>query len=151
MTRPSLQRFKQFTPLSDGEAVTEKRIAGCERQVAQPSGMPDAPDRRTLGAREELDLAPVQQLRNLRILKAVSGLPVGHSRNLRIFVPGTDQLAVVTAVDAVADGRTPFNRDRAVQLNGEVADAAPRVQAVGLDDGACRAGGQAGGAAAAMR
>ena len=69
---------------------------------------------------------------------------------LRKAVPRADQLAVVAAVDAVAEQWAELLRDRAFQLDGQVGDAAPGVYGIGGDDGAGRAGGDAGDAAAAL-
>src|SRR5256885_3316395 len=55
----------------------------------------------------------------------------GRAREL---VPRTHQLAVVTAVDAIADRLAQLNRNGAVVLDGEIGDAAPRIQPPGGDD-----------------
>ena len=55
-------------------------------------------------------------------------------------VPGTDQLAVITAIYPVADGRAVFNRDRAVKLNRQVSDAASGIKLIRGDNGGGRAG-----------
>src|SRR5690606_13673552 len=54
------------------------------------------------------------------------------------FVPRTRQLAVVAAEDAVADQRPQVLVDAAFMLDGEVGNAAPRVEPVRRGD---RAGG----------
>ena len=59
-------------------------------------------------------------------------------------------MAVVAAVDAVAHGRAQRFGNVAIVFDGEVADAAPRVQPIGRHDGAGGAGADAGAAAAAM-
>src|ERR1700683_4108046 len=69
----------------------------------------------------------------------------------RKFIPGTDQLAVVAAVDAIADGAAKLRWNGAFEFDGEVGNAAPRIQPIGRDDGAGGTGGQAGAAGAAMR
>jgi hypothetical protein len=74
---------------------------------------------------------------------------VGQRAALRVLVPGAGELAVVAAVDAVADGGRSA-RDRAGMFDGQVADAAPRVQPVGRHDGLRGADLDAGAAAAAM-
>src|SRR5580700_1443031 len=66
------------------------------------------------------------------------------------LVPGTHQLAVVAAVDAVAKCRAQFLRYRTLQFDREVGNTAARIQAIGCDDGAGRAGGNACRTGAAM-
>ena len=66
------------------------------------------------------------------------------------FVPRADREAIVAAIDAIADGRAEFFRDMALVLDGEVGDAAPRVEHVGLRERLCRADVEAGPAGAAM-
>ena len=60
-------------------------------------------------------------------------------RELRIAVPRADQLAVVAAVDAVADKRSKFLWNGPFQFDSEVGDAAARINGVRLDDGTRRA------------
>src|SRR5580692_10502763 len=67
------------------------------------------------------------------------------------LVPRADQLAVVAAVDAIADGVAQLDRDRTRELDGEIGDAAPRIEPIGGDDGAGGAGRQTGAAGPAMR
>src|SRR5207302_9319024 len=53
---------------------------------------------------------------------------------LREAVPRADKLAVVAAVDAVADQRPQLFGDRALMLDGEVRDAAACIELVRRDD-----------------
>src|SRR5256885_130468 len=71
----------------------------------------------------------------------------GRAREL---VPRTYELAVVTAVDAIADRLAQLNRNGAVVLDGEIGDAAPRIQPPGGDDRTGGAGRDARLAAAAV-
>ena len=56
---------------------------------------------------------------------------LGLAAGLRELVPRADREAIVAAVDAVADQRAQLARDRALVLDGEVGDAAPRIEPVG--------------------
>ena len=47
------------------------------------------------------------------------------------FVPWTDREAIVAAIDPIADQRTQFAWDLPFVLNGEVGDAAPRIETIG--------------------
>jgi hypothetical protein len=55
------------------------------------------------------------------------------------FVPWADQLAVIAAENTVSDRFTELNRDGSVVFDGQITDAAPRVEPVGRDDRLCRA------------
>ena len=66
------------------------------------------------------------------------------------LVPGADQLAVITAVDTVAQQRPQFQRDRAIVLDRQVGNAAARIEPVRRDDGLGRADVDAGAALAAV-
>ena len=68
--------------------------------------------------------------------------------DLREAVPRAAELAVVAAVDAIAKQGAELFRDRAVEFDAQVRNAAPGVDLVGGDDGAGRAGVNAGGATA---
>src|SRR5256885_7162493 len=71
----------------------------------------------------------------------------GRAREL---VPRTHQLAVVTAVDAIADRLAQLDRNGAVVLDGEIGNAAPRIQPPRGDDRTGGAGRDTGLAAAAV-
>ena len=70
--------------------------------------------------------------------------------HLRVAVPRAHELAVVAAVDAVADRGAELLGDRAVVLDRQVGDAAARVEPVGRHDRARGADVDAGRAAAAV-
>src|ERR1700738_4019748 len=55
-------------------------------------------------------------------------------------VPGADGETIVAAIDAVAEFLAQFMRNRSAMLDGEVGDAACRVQSVGRREGVGRAG-----------
>ena len=98
-----------------------------ERRVVEP---------RELGERGALQLVARGELR----------LAAG----LRELVPRADRQAIVAAVDAVADRGAQLARDRALVLDGEVGDAAPRIELIGRREGLGRADVEAGAAGAAM-
>ena len=112
--------------------------------------MADAADGRAFEATQELVLAPAQQLDQIRGIQAVAGGEVGQGGAAREAIPGTHQLAVVTAVDAVADQGAQRFGDGAAQFDGEVGDAAPRVELARAGDGPGGADVDAGGATAAV-
>src|SRR3990172_5332157 len=53
---------------------------------------------------------------------------------LRKDSPRAHQLTVVAAVDAVADQRAQFNRDATLEFDGEIGNAAARIQPVRCND-----------------
>ena len=69
---------------------------------------------------------------------------------LRKLVPRAYELAVVAAVDAVADGGAQLDRDAAVVLDRQISDAAARVELLRRNDRLRRTGRDAGAAAAAV-
>jgi hypothetical protein len=75
---------------------------------------------------------------------------ITFARQRREAVPRAGELAVVAAVDAVAQQRPQRLGMRALELDGQVGNAAPRVEPIGRDDGAGRAGVDAGAAGAAV-
>ena len=75
------------------------------------------------------------------MVETVADGEIALTRGPRELVPGTGQLAVVAAVDAITDGAPEFRGDGAFEFDGEIGDAAARVQPVGGDDGAGGAGG----------
>src|ERR1700733_9114848 len=114
------------------------RVAERDPDVARPALVADAMDRRTLHARAELRRRPAKELHEIRAIKPMADLEVRIRRGARELVPRAHQLAVIAAVDAVAEEGAQLHWDRALVLDGKVGDAAARVQAVRCDD---RAGG----------
>src|SRR3954471_17710680 len=110
------------------------RIAEAHREVAQPALVADAPDRRATQALVEISLGPGEKVDQRRLVEAIADLEIRLGRGLRESVPRADELAIVAAVDAVADQRAQLFRNRAFVLDREVGDAAARVELVGTDD-----------------
>ena len=103
------------------------------------------------GSSQKLRLAPSEYLDERRAVETVPYLEVLLYAGAGEFVPRTHELAIVAAVDAVADGVAQLERNRARKLDGEIGDAAPRIQSIGRDDGARGAGRQARTAGSAVR
>src|SRR5262245_47258144 len=89
-------------------------------EVSQPALITDAPDGRTLHALVELGLGPREQLDQRGAIQAVAHLEVLLVRGLREAVPRADRLAVVAAVNPIADERPQLLGNRALVLDGEV-------------------------------
>src|SRR5438105_109846 len=106
------------------------RVSQAHREVAQPPLVADAPDRRAAKALVELALSPGEELDQRRVVEPVPRLEILFAARLREAVPGAHQLAVVAAVHAVADERPQLFRDGALVLDGEVGDAATRIELV---------------------
>ena len=71
-------------------------------------------------------------------------------RGLRELVPRADRETIVAAIDAIADRLAEFARDVALVLDGEIGNAAPRIDLVGRGERARRTDVEAGVARAAM-
>src|SRR5882724_13417870 len=56
---------------------------------------------------------------------------LGLAAFLRELVPGAGRETIVAAIDAIADRLAKLVRDRSLVLDGEVGNAAPRVELVG--------------------
>ena len=97
--------------------------------------MADAANRAALGVPQKLGLFPRKQLNERAIHQRRAHIEVRQAAALRELVPGADQLAVVAAVDAVADQRPQFQRDGAGMLDCEIGNTAARVDLPLADDG----------------
>lgn len=93
---------------------------------------------------------PGEQVQQPRRIQRVAGRKIRLRRQMGVAVPRTDQLAVIAAVNAVAHERSQGFGNGAFVLDGEVADAQPRVEPIGRDDGLGRTDIDAGPATAAM-
>src|SRR5262245_28966266 len=111
-----------------------RRIAQSHGKVAQPALVADAPDRRALHPLAELGLGPGEELDERGAVEPVARLEVLLVARPGEAVPGAGELAIVAAVDAVADERAQLLRDRALVLDREIGDAAAGVELVGTAD-----------------
>jgi len=125
-------------------------IADRDQHVAQKAIAADALDRAFTEQRAEARVVEPRQFgerrRALRVTRGKLQLAAG----LGEFVPWTDRETIVAAVDAVAHQRTQFARDGALVLDGEIGDAAPRIEPVRRRESVGRADVEASVAGAAM-
>ena len=98
--------------------------------------------RAAAGFFQKLRLAPREHLDERRAIEAMPHGEVFLGGGAGELVPRTHQLAIVAAIDAIADGAAQLQRNRARELDGEIGDAAPRIESIGGDDGAGGAGRQ---------
>src|SRR5262245_2475399 len=110
------------------------RVAQPHGEVAQPALIADAADRRALQPLVELAFRPAEELDQARAVQSVAGLEIALGARPGEAVPGADELAVVAAVDAVADERPQLLWNRALVVDGEVRDTAASVELVGSAD-----------------
>src|SRR5688572_14264459 len=96
---------------------TVRYVAQAYRQVAQPALVADAVYRAAEQARVELLLAPGKELDERRCVEPVAHREVRLIAQLRVFVPRTDELAIVAAIDTVADQRPQRGRNAARVLD----------------------------------
>ena len=80
-----------------------QRVTHAHRDVAQPSLITDAMDGAAGEPFVKLAFAPLEELNEAGAVEAISDGEIGFPGRLRKTVPGTYELAVVAAIDAVAD------------------------------------------------
>jgi hypothetical protein len=125
-------------------------VAEGDGDVAQPAFMTDTADRAALQAFVELGFAPGEERNQARGVETMARIEIGQRSGAGEFVPGADQLTVVAAIDAVTEQGAQFERDRAMMLDREVADAAAGIEPIRGEDGAGRTDLETGLAGAAM-
>ena len=96
-------------------------------------------------------LRSTQTVAQPRSVEPVPRLEIRMRGGARELVPRAHELAVVASVDAVAHHAPQLRRNRAVQLDGEIGDAAPRIELLRRGDRAGGAGGYTRRAGAAVR
>ena len=126
------------------------RIADGDHQVATKPRDANALDRRAREKGAKGTIVEPGQIIQVWRAQVVTRLKLGFARHLRKLVPRAGSKAVVAAIDAIADGGAKFFRDRAMMLDGEIGNAAPGIELVGLRESLRRAGVEAGAAGAAM-
>src|SRR5690554_4367253 len=115
------------------------RIANRDQHIAHETIAPRALDR---GAGEEGAKARIikpHQLRKQWCLQFLSGMKGAFARGLRELVPGADGKTIIATVNPVAHRLAKLARDMPFFLDGEIGDAAPRIEFVRRGERPCRA------------
>ena len=110
------------------------RIAGVadrDQHIAHEPVAADALDRRFGESRAERGIVEPRQIGERGRAQFVARGEFGFAAGLRELVPRADREAIVAAIDAVADRFAKLVRDRALVLDGEIGNAAPRIELVG--------------------
>ena len=101
--------------------------------------MTDPADRAAFRTFEPLVFCPGEQVDQLHIRKPVARGEVTFGRWFGKLVPRAEELAIITAVDAVADARPQFFRNAALEFDGQVRDTTSRIEFKGTNNRAGRA------------
>ena len=94
-------------------------------------------DRTTLESFTEhflIHLNQVLQLNNVLLLPEIRIISFN-----RIGIPWTNNLAIITTINSVANGVSIFNGYNPFQLNCKIGNTPPRIQNIGSDNCICRA------------
>ena len=122
-----------------GTSVGVARVADRDQHIAQKAGAADALDRALGEQRAEAGIIKAGQFGERRRAQRGARRKLRLAAGAREFVPGADRQAIVAAVDAVAHQRPQLARDRALVLDGEIGDAAPRIEPIRRRESAGRA------------
>ena len=144
--RVILARFERGDDIIATTGVTQRN-----GEVAEPLLIADPANGASLRSAAPGFLVPGEQFGQLYGIEAVPGSEVSLGRPHGELVPRAYQLAIVAAVNPVADQRSQLGRYAPFQFNREVRNAATRIELVGCDDRACRADVDAGATGSAVR
>ena len=123
----------------------------CRDQAVADEAVPaDALHRRAGKELAEGRIIQPQERGQRRRLQILPRLQLGFAGLHGKLVPGAGGKAVIAAIDAVAQGLAKLCRDGPCMFDGQIGDATPGIEPVGLREGICRTGGQAGPAGTAM-
>src|SRR5690606_36146434 len=121
-------------------------VADGVEYVAHEAVAADALDRVLGKQRPEGRIVQPRELDQRRRLQGLAGVQRLLARAAGELVPRAGRQAVVAAVDAVAEQGPELAGDRPLQLDGQVGDAASRIQLERRGERARRAGVEAGAA-----
>ena len=117
-------------------------VADRDQHIADETVAADALDRRFCKQRAKRRVVEPREIGELRRAQFFARGEFGLAPGLRELVPRAHREAIVAAIDAVADRFAEFVRDRALVLDGEIGNAAPRIELVGRREtprsGRCR-------------
>src|ERR1035437_8416954 len=108
------------------------RIVDGDQHIAQETIAAGALDRGLGKQRTELRVVEPGELRKPGRAQSLARGELGLAALHRELVPRANRQAIVAAIDAVAYSRAEFMRDRPLMLDGEIRNAAPRIEAVRL-------------------
>ena len=111
-----------------GSAAGAAHIPQGHADIAQKSAPLGPQHRRPGKPRLEARLVQRQQFHQIRRFQSGAAMLRHHRTRPRKTVPRTDRQAIVASENPVAHGRAQFHRDRAFQLDGQIGNAAARVQ-----------------------
>jgi hypothetical protein len=114
----------------DGQGAVA-RIADRDQDIADEAVAADALDRRFCKSRAKRRVIETHEFRKRGRTQIFACGEFCFAPGLREFVPGADREAIVAAIDAVANGLAEFVRDRALVFDGEIGNAASRIELVG--------------------
>ena len=114
------------------------RVADRNQHVADEAVAADALDRRFRKQAAKRRIVEPRQRRKFGRTQRLAGRELRLMSGLRKLVPRADREAVVTAIDAIADGFAKFAWDRPLVLDGEIGNAAPRIEFVRCGESGCR-------------
>jgi hypothetical protein len=118
---------------TSGEASESKRSAqgtssGASLFIAHETVAADALDGRARESFPKARIVERGELGKTRSGERRAGCEGHLARALRKLVPRTDRETIVATIDAIAHGGAKFARDVALVLDGEIGNAAPRIE-----------------------
>src|SRR5450830_653642 len=126
-------------------------IAETNCHIAQPTLVADTTDGAAFSIAIEILVTPVQQPHQTGTVETVAHIKIGQGRTLGKFVPGAKYLAIIAAIDTIADQAAQFQWNAALEFDCQVRNATPGVELVGRNDGRRRTDIDASTALTAMR
>ena len=112
--------------------------------------MPDAADRAALRTLQKRGLVPLPQFQQGGLAEVMPFVEIRQGAAPGKLVPRANKLAIVTAINAIADQWPQVGVNAARMLNRQVGNAAPGIEPVRGHNGLRRAGSNAGGALSAV-
>lgn len=120
---------------SPEDGFAGRRVPECHGQVPEPSPEPGAAERAPAGFLLELGFGPAHERGKLGGEKLGAWSELGQGFLPGKLVHGTDELAIVTSENAIADGAPELDRYGSPVFDGEIGNAAPGIEFIGPDDG----------------
>ncbi len=111
-----------------------RRVPQSYREVTQPALVTDPKYRAAGQTIAEVLFAPCEQFDQIRRIQTVAHRKRRFDTLARKPVPGAGHLAVVAAVDPVADERPQILGNASLQFNGEIGNAAARIELIWTHD-----------------
>ena len=109
-------------------------IAKCDGHITQKADIASTPNWTALGILQKVSFLPLPKRQQTAVIKVVPRREVIDVGQLRVAIPRTNQLTIVTAKDTVANGAAVLGINATFMLDGQIRNTGCGIELVRGDN-----------------